>query len=215
VASVAAAVVSNLRNVPVAPNRGRKFPAEPLTPGEVQALLGACSHRSASGIRNRALITLLYRSGLRITELLALRPSDVNLDKHSIRLAHTKSGEAQTRGFHPSADDALMRWYDCRQGVGRDSRLFCTLVGGRLSADYVRGMLHRLARQAGIDKRVAPHQLRHTFAMELEQAGTPVTVTSKLLGHKSIAVTAAYLDHLTNAAAVTALACVELPELSC
>jgi site-specific recombinase XerD len=206
--------MTNFRNRPIAPNRGRKFPAEPLTPSEVQALLGACSRRSASGIRNRALITLLYRSGLRISELLALRPSDVNMDTHSIRLAHTKSGGPQTRGYHPSCDDSLARWFDARQGVGRASTLFCTLRGTPLSADYVRGLLHRLARQAGISKRVHPHGLRHSFAVELEAAGTPVTVISALLGHSSMAVTASYLMHLSNHQAVSALGMAELPELA-
>jgi integrase/recombinase XerD len=55
-----------------APNYGRTYPAEPLTPGEVQALLAQCSRRAPTGIRNRAMLTLLYRSGLRVSELLAL-----------------------------------------------------------------------------------------------------------------------------------------------
>ena len=82
-----------------------------------------------------------------------------------------------------------------------------------MSDDYVRGLLKRLARKAGIEKRVHPHGLRHTFAVELEAAGTPVTTISKLLGHSSVAVTARYLDHLTNSQAVAALGSVELPPL--
>jgi site-specific recombinase XerD len=198
-----------------APNAGQQYPAEPLSAAEVTALIGACSGRAPTGIRNRALLTLLYRSGLRVSEVLALRPADVDLAKHSIRLLDTKSGRAQTRGFHPSADDALARWIDTRKALsisGR-ARLFCTLAGGPLSDDYVRGLLRRLAVKAGIDKRVHPHGLRHTFAVELEAAGTPVTTISKLLGHSSVAVTARYLDHLTNAQAVTALGAVELPPL--
>ena len=118
------------------------------------------------------------------------------------------------RGFHPSATDAIARWADTRKSLGlRNGPLFCTLDGGPLSDRYVRNLLHRLASGAGIEKRVTPHQLRHTFAVELEQAGTPVTTISKLLGHSSIAVTARYLDHLSNEQAVTALGSVELPPL--
>ena len=178
------------------------------------AIIGQCSRTAPTGIVNRAMLTLLYRSGLRVSEVLALRPSDVNLAKHSLRLLDTKSGKAQTRGFHPSADDALARWLDTRKtlpGVRPRARLFCTLDGGPVSDDYVRGLLHRLAARAGVSKRVTPHQLRHSFAVELEAAGTPVTTISKLLGHSSVAVTSRYLDHLTNAQAVSALEAVDLP----
>ena len=196
------------------PNKGKKYPAEPLTPEEVAALISGCSRRAPTGIRNRALLTLLYRSGLRISEVLAIRPSDVNLGSHSIRLLDSKSGQPQTRGFHPSAEDALARWVDTRRSLGIRGRLFCTLEAAPLSADYVRGVMRRLAAKAGIDKRVHPHGLRHTFAVELEAAGTPVTTISKLLGHSSVAVTARYLDHMTNSQAITALEAVELPQLA-
>jgi site-specific recombinase XerD len=198
--------------------RGRKFPAEPLTPEEVHRLIGKCSLRAPTGIRNRALLTLLYRSGLRISEALALKPSDVNLSKHSIRLLDSKSGQPQTRGFHPSADDALTRWLDERKRQAdrhgwTNGPLFCTLDGGQLSDRYVRDLLKRLAAKAGVEKRVHPHAFRHTYAVELEQSGLTVTQISKLLGHSSIAVTSRYLDHLTNGEAVAALESIELPPL--
>jgi integrase/recombinase XerD len=207
-----------ITNRPIAPNKGKKYAAEPLTPAEVALLIGQCSPKAATGIRNRAMLTLLYRSGLRISELLSLRPGDVNLTKHTVRLLDTKSGKPQTRGFHPSADDAVARWLDSRRVLATrngwpNGKLFCTLDGGPVSDDYVRVLLRRLAAKADIDKRVHPHGLRHTFAVELEEAGTPVTVISKLLGHSSIAVTARYLDHLTNGQAVDALQGVDLPAL--
>lgn len=203
-----------ISNRPIAPNKGKKYPAEPLTPEEVAMLIGQCSSRSVTGIRNRAMLTLLYRSGLRVSELLALRPSDVNPAKHSIRLLDTKVGEAQTRGFHPSADDAVMRWLDRRRELGhRSAPLFCTLDGGPISPQYVRLLLKRLATGAGIEKRVHPHGLRHTFAVELDAAGTSLSVISKLLGHHSVPTTARYLDHLTNGQAVSALQGVNLPPL--
>jgi len=85
-----------------APNAGKgRWPAEPLSPGEVEALIGQCSRRAPTGIRNRALLTLLYRSGLRVSEILSLRPSDVGFDKHLLRLLDTKSGRAQTPRLPP------------------------------------------------------------------------------------------------------------------
>lgn len=195
-------------------NKGRKFPAEPLTPDEVAAILGRCSSRSRTGIRNRALLTLLYRSGLRISESLDLKPSDVDLRRHTARVLHGKGDKATVRGFHPSADDALARWIDTRKELGvRGGPLFCTLQGAPLSDRYVRNLLHRLAAEAGIEKRVHPHGLRHTFADELRAAKMDVGAISKLLGHSSIAVTSRYLDHLSNAQAVSALEGIELPPL--
>jgi site-specific recombinase XerD len=223
------------------PNFWRNFPAELLTPDEVAAIIGACSAQSRTGIRNRALLTLFYRSGIRISEAVGapvrperrfrgrdgnekiqppqdaippLRVSDVNLADHSIRVLHGKGDKATTRGFHPSATDALARWIDTRKGLGqRGGPMFCTLGSKPLHAQYVRLLLKRLAEHAGIDKRVHPHGFRHTFAVELRQAGTDVAVISKLLGHSSIAVTVRYLDHLTNGQAIEALAAIDLPPL--
>jgi site-specific recombinase XerD len=197
-----------------AANAGRTFPPEPLTPDEVAAVIGSCSARSRTGIRNRALLTLLYRSGLRISEALALKPSDVDLKRHTCRVLHGKGDKATVRGFHPTATDALARWIDTRKALGlRNGPLLCTLDGGPLSDRYVRNLLHRLAAKAGVDKHVRPHGLRHTFADELRAAGVDVVVISKLLGHSSIAVTSRYLDHLTNDRAIAALEAVELPPL--
>lgn len=196
-----------------APNKGRRFPAEPLTPAEVAAIIGGCSTSAPTGIRNRALLTLFYRSGLRVSEALALKPSDISVAAHTVRVLHGKGDKATTRGFHPSADDALARWLDTRRGLGFRGPLFCTLAGQPLHAQYVRQLLGRLAARAGIDKRVHPHGLRHTFADELRRSGVDIVVISKLLGHSSIAVTARYMDHLTNAQAVAALEAVDLPEI--
>ena len=197
-----------------APNAGRKYPAEVLTPDEVHAVIALCSPKAPTGIRNRALLTLLYRSGLRVSEALALRPADVELARHTLRILRGKGNKSTTRGFHPSATDALARWIDERRKLGlRNGALFCTLQGGPLHPQYVRNLLHRLGRKAGIEKRLHPHGFRHSFAVELEHAGTPVTVISKLLGHSSTAVTSRYLDHLTNAQAVTVLEGVNLPGL--
>ncbi len=119
-------------------------------------------------------------------------------------MLHGKGDKATTRGFHPSAIDALARWLYVRRQLGGRGPLFCTLQGGPLSGQYVRNLLHRLGGRAGIDKRVHPHGVRHTFAWELERARVPITVISALLGHSSIAVTARYLNHLSKNQAIEA-----------
>lgn len=202
-------------------NKGRRFPPEVLTTEEVGAIIAGCSATAPTGIRNRALLMLLYRSGLRVAEAVGdgrrgippLKLADVSLSAHTIRVLHGKGDRATTRGFHPSATDALARWMDTRKAMGIRGPLFCTLDGGPLHAQYVRSMLHRLAAAASIEKRVHPHGLRHTFADELRRSGVDVVTISKLLGHSSVAVTARYLDHLTNHQAIAALEAVELPAL--
>lgn len=195
--------------------KDQTFPPQPLTSAEVGRLLAGCSLRAPTGVRNRALIMLLYRSGLRISEALALKPSNVDLERHSARVLHGKGDKATVRPLHPSATVSLARWLDRRAQLGlKNGPLFCTLAGGPVSAGYVRDLLKRLATKAGIvDKRVHPHGLRHTYADELLQAGADVVTISKALGHESIATTARYLDHLSNDRAVIAVAALDLPEV--
>jgi integrase/recombinase XerD len=196
------------------PNKGRRYPAEVLEPAEVQALLDQLSRKSKSGIRNRALVVLLYKSGLRVSEICNLTPADVNLEQHSVRVRLGKGAKTTTRGFHPNATDSLARWTDTRKAMGfRNGPLFCTHQGGPVSGQYVCNLLHQLAAKAELGKRVHPHGLRHSYAVSLERAGLTVTEISKLLGHSSISVTARYLDHLTNGAAIEALERADLPEL--
>jgi site-specific recombinase XerD len=203
-----------ITNRPIAPNKGRKYPAEPLQTAQVDQMLALCSPHSTTGIRNRALLMLLYRSGLRVSEVLAVRPTDIDVAHHSVRLLSTKSGRAQTRGFHPSATDSLMRWMDRRKQLGnRGGTLFVTLAGRPVSDDYVRVLLRRLGAQAGIDRRVHPHALRHTYAAELVAANVPVTVIRQLLGHSHLSVTIRYIDHLTNRQAINVLEATVLPEV--
>lgn len=114
------------------PNKGLDLPAEVLTPAEVDAIIGQCSARAATGIRNRALLTLLYRSGLRVSEALSLKPSDVNVDARTIRVLNGKGGKTTTRSFHPTATDSLARWLDTRKQLGlRNGPLFCTSRAAR------------------------------------------------------------------------------------
>ncbi|MGO8959108.1 MAG: tyrosine-type recombinase/integrase [Streptosporangiaceae bacterium] len=213
----------------VEPRKSRaEQPAQVLTPAEIQALMAralgstAPSEQSPTGIRNKALIMLLYRSGLRISEALSIRPGDIDHEARSIRVLKTKSGQPQTRYYHRTAEDALARWLDVRKGLGINGRAeaFCT-TGGRggsrpgrpLSRQYVAQMLKDSAGEAGIVKRVHPHGFRATFAAELENSGEPIEVICKLLGQSSVAVTARYLASLTNHQAGRALAAASLPDV--
>ncbi len=188
-------------------NKGKRLPAEVLTGAEVSALLKACSKRAPTGIRNRALIALLYRGQLRIGEALALKPKDLDCKVGTVRVLHGKGDKSRTIGLDDGAWSLLELWLQSRQKLGLAGRhpLFCTLKGKQLSPSYCRGLFARLARKTGIDKRVHPHGLRHTGAAEMRAEGIDVGIISRQLGHSSIATTARYLDHISPATMVEAM----------
>ena len=168
---------------------------------------GLASNWSYDGVRNRALLAVLYRGGLRIGEALALYPKDLDADRGTVAVLHGKGSKQRTVGLDPGAFAVLERWLDRRRTVGLNGRypLFCTLQGKPVKAAYVRALLPRLARRAGIEKRVHPHGLRHTHAAELAREGVPVNLISRQLGHAGVGVTARYLDHIAPEELVAAM----------
>ncbi len=187
--------------------RSRKLPAELLTPDEVRALIWACSATAPTRIRNRALLSVLYRGGLRVGEALALYPKDIDFARGTIRVLHGKGDKDRLAVIDDGALAVVARWVDVRKSLGVTSRrrLFCTLAGGPVQASYVRQLLPRLARRAGIDKRAHPHGLRHAHAVELVEDGVPVHHIRDQLGHSSLAVTDRYLRRIAPAARIDAL----------
>lgn len=195
-------------NPPPRPSRPpRHLPPEILTPAEVAALLGACAGDSYRAVRCRALIALLYRSGLRIAEALALYPKDVDEARSSVRVLRGKGGRSRTVGIDAGGLALLRPWLQRRAAMGFTGAhpLFCTAWGRPLAAASVRRMLPALARRAGVAKRVHAHGLRHTHASELREEGVDIGVISKQLGHQDISTTARYLDHIAPWAVVEAV----------
>ena len=188
-------------------NKGQKLPVEPLTTEEVEKLIKGCSNRAPTGVRNRALIVLLWRGGLRISEALSLRPKDLDAAKGTVSVLHGKGDKSRVVGLDPQAWAVLQRWLDTRAArkINGRRRVFCTLEGKPLQASYVRNLFPRLARKVGIEKRVHPHGLRHTHASELRSEGVDIGIISKQLGHSSTATTARYLDHVCPKAVIDAM----------
>ncbi len=184
------------------PNYGRKFPAEVLTAEEVGRLMDACPRRGAAGMRNRALIVVLWRGGLRTAEALALELRDVDRQAGTVVVRHGKGNRRRIVGIDPPAFAVLEQWLQVRQqlGVPRGRTVFCTITKGNLGQPlghaYWREAIKRLGRKAGIEKRVHSHGLRHTHAVELMREGVPVLVISRQLGHSNLAITEHYLNHL-------------------
>ncbi len=166
-----------------------------LTEPEAIALIKACSQRAPTGIRNRALIAVLWRCGLRISEALALELRDVDLEASTLRVRHGKGDRSRTVGLDEQTSALLARWLDRRRRLNPGARapVFCTLKSGRLDTSYVRRLLPRLAHKAGVDRRVHAHGLRHTYAAELAREHTPINVIRDALGHTTLSVTDRYL----------------------
>ena len=191
----------------VPPNKGKKYPAEVIPREEVIKLLATCSSRAPTGIRNKALITVMYRGGLRISEVLNLMPRHVDAKAGTITVMNGKGGKRRVVGLDPEAFAALARWINRRDqlGINGRARFFCTLDGGPVSAPYVRMALGRLAKRAGIDRRVNPHAFRHSFAAEMAREGQPMNLIQQALGHSSLGTTSRYLAHINPQEVVDAM----------
>ena len=189
-------------------NRGKKFPAEILTREEIGKLMRACSPRAPTGIRNRALLAILYRAGLRLSEALALKPKDLDRDAGTIRILCGKGKRARTVGMDPDGFAVLERWLDTRSGklgINGACRVLCTLKGKPVKPSYIRALLPRLGQKAGIEKRVHAHGLRHALASELAREGVPAAYIQQQLGHRSLGTTTRYLAGLSPEETIQAI----------
>lgn len=182
-------------------------PVEILTPDEVKALLRACSGRAPTGIRNRAMLALGWRGGLRLGEVLALYPKDLDRDAGTVNVLRGKGGKQRTVGLDPTAFSLIERWLDKRRDLGLNGRqpLICTLKGSPLLPSYVRTLMPRLGQKAGIERRVHFHGLRHAHAHELVQEQVPINVIQQQLGHSNLATTHAYLAKIAPGEVIEAM----------
>lgn len=200
------------------PNKGRKFPPEVLTSEEVFALMRACG-KGPAGLRNRALIAVGARAGLRCAEALDLYPKDVDLDRGAIRVLHGKGDKARIVALDPGACAIVTQWVQARKKLGLNGShpLFCVISeptrGKRLHDAYVRGLMKKLAVKAGIEKRVHFHGLRHSYAAYLAEKSVPVHYIRRMMGHTSIAITERYMDHINPAIVVAFVRDLDWPEL--
>lgn len=182
-------------------NYGKRYEPTPPTPEEVEVLIAGCSRGAITGRRNRALIRLLHRSGLRISEALALTHSDLHPEKGLILVKHGKGDKLRWAAMDREAWAFVTPWLEEHlERFGRQVTVFCVATGptrGRaLNATYVRSLLARLASEAGIEHRCAPHQLRHGLSTSLAREGFSLFQIQAALGHSNPATTAVYLRSL-------------------
>jgi site-specific recombinase XerD len=181
-------------------------PDELLTRDEARALIRSASNRAPTGIRNRALIAVMYRVGLRPGEALGLRVTDVDLEGGVVRVPARKGGVGRMCGIDAQTCELIQRWRVRRErlGLDDDGLLFCTLAGEELKAAYVRELLPRLARRAEITKRVHPLGLRYTCAAEMSAEGLGTALIEAHLGVAATGSARRYLVRYTPEEVVAA-----------
>jgi integrase/recombinase XerD len=179
------------------------YPPEPLTTEECRRLISACSPRCPTGLRNRGLIVALWRGGLRCSEALALHPRD--LDNGVVRIRKGKGRTHRMVALDPEAWAVLTTWLERKERLGIGGTVFSTLHGEPMQTSYTRALFKRLGRKAGIAKRCHPHGLRHSFAAGLADEKVDIRIIQQALGHRSLAVTSRYVNHLRPLAVLDAL----------
>ena len=189
-------------------NRGMRYPADPPRAEEIIAVMRAAG-ANAHGLRVRALIAVIWRGGLRISEALALTESDVDARRGSLLVRHGKGDKRREAGMDDWGFEHLGAWLGRRVELPVGP-LFCVIDGatkGRRAwaGTAVRGELRRLALEAGVRRRFAPHQLRHAHAVELAREGIAVNLIQRQLGHTDLGTTSTYLQGIDPAEIIEAV----------
>jgi len=174
-----------------------------LTTEEIERLLKAPDLSKPVGQRDRALLELLYASGLRVSELVSLNLEQIDLDTREIRVRGKGAKERIVLMGRPAAEALSAYLTQGRTnllGEKKNRALFLNRYGERLTERMVQKILEDYTRLAGIGKKVHPHMLRHTFATHLLDGGADLRVVQELLGHANLSSTQIY-THVTKSQA--------------
>jgi integrase/recombinase XerC len=178
------------------PRQERKLPHF-LTLEQVNRLLQAPTGHTWQGLRDRAILEVLYSAGLRVGELVGLDWDDVDIHE-GVLMVRGKGKRERLALLGPAAQQALKEWLAAREAflqqrkVSQTSAVFVNRLGTRLSTRSVRRILQTYLRRSGVDARTSPHTLRHTFATHLLDAGADIRGVQELLGHKQLTTTQIY-----------------------
>ena len=163
---------------------------EVLTDEERAALLKRPNLKVPTGLRNHCMMRLMANLGLRVSEVLNLRVNDIDWISGRLVVKGGKGNKDRVLWLNELDLEILGRWRG-RRSVQAEI-LFTTLQGEKLIDRYVRAMVKRLAKSAGIAKDVHPHTLRHTFATDLYRETKNIRLTQKALGHSDLSTTMIY-----------------------
>lgn len=177
------------------PRLGQRLP-EVLTLEEIDAMLAAIDLSTTEGVRNRAIIEVLYSCGLRVSELVNLEISKIYAEERFL-LVHGKGNKERIVPMGQSAIDAISEYLPERSNLdikpGEDHILFLNRRGKRLTRVMIFYIVRQLAELAGVKKVISPHTLRHSFATHLLEGGANLRAIQQMLGHESIATTEVYI----------------------
>ena len=187
-------IESNPTDLLEAPHIGRRLP-EVLTVEEIDRIIDSIDLSTSHGVRNAAMLELLYSCGLRVSECCELRFQDLSLEHKYLRVM----GKGSKERLIPMSDTAVARIMDyipIRQEIqekpGCRDFLFLSRLGRPLSRQMVFMVIKELAKEVGIQKSISPHTLRHSFATHLLEGGASLSAIRDMLGHADIATTEIY-----------------------
>lgn len=177
----------------------KKLP-EILTGKEIDLLLSQADTRDAKGCRDKAMLELLYATGIRVSELINLDVNDINFDIGILRCRGSKN--ERIIPIYPSALDAINEYVKRVRAVNvfdnNETTLFINMSGQRLTRQGFWKIIKHYAAQAGINKDITPHTLRHSFAAHLLENGAQLKDIQEMLGHSDISSTQVYAHIMKN-----------------
>lgn len=161
-----------------------------LEPEEAQKLIKQPSKRYPTGLRNKAILSLMLHCGLRVSEVVNLRPGSINLTKGKLRIEAGKGKKDRDLAIPDYIIPLLESW---RKKRPEGSFFFSTLAGKKLAVRYLQQMVKRYAAKAGINKNISPHTLRHTYATQYYKQTKDIETLRRILGHADISTTTIYI----------------------
>jgi integrase/recombinase XerD len=168
----------------------RKTLPDILTDEEAKRLIDIPNKRYYTGLRNKAMITLMLNTGLRVSEVVNLKTNSVNLNSRSLKVVNGK-GHKDRNLIIPEHTAELLKQWNKKRSQG--DYLFNTKEGKQLQVRYIQAMIKRYSTRAKIDKNIYPHTLRHTFATNFYRQTKDIETLRKLLGHSDISTTQIYI----------------------
>ena len=177
----------------IKPPKVEKKTPETLSIEEVSLLLEQPSGKSSKEIRDKAMLELLYATGMRVTELISLKVSDVNISLNFLQCID--NGRERIIPFENAAKNALTKYlYQVRPSMCGDSEfLFTNCKGEQMTRQGFWKIIKLYATRANIDKDITPHMIRHSFAMHMVNNGADLRSLQEMLGHSDISTTQIYL----------------------